>query len=390
VSIGDVVPVVLIGASVLLALAPIRRPRAVAVGSFLVALGVSELPQLFAVLLLTATVPAIAQDGLLSTSTGWLLSGLALLTWVGLAVVARRALRAGGAVGRALAEGLGAEARRPQPRVRERLATLVAPIPVRPRRVVRIPDLAYGDAGRRNRLDVYRHRSRPAGAPTLVYFHGGGYFSGHKRREARRLLHRMACDGWVCISANYRLRPRAGFTDHLVDVKRVIAWVREHGPAHGADPGTVVVSGSSAGGHLAALAALTPNEPAFQPGFERADTTVSAAVCLYGYYGRYYGHEPGESPSSTPLEYDAASAPPFFLAHGECDTYVPVEGARAFAARLRRSSRQPVVYAELPGAQHAFDRFRSLRFDAVVDGIAVFLAAVCPRAGAAAEAPGRS
>ncbi|MGY1633515.1 alpha/beta hydrolase family protein [Geodermatophilus sp. SYSU D01186] len=90
------------------------------------------------------------------------------------------------------------------------------------------------------------------------------------------------------------------------------------------------------------------------------------------------------------MEYDAASAPPFLLAHGDCDTYVPVQGARAFAAQLRRGSRQPVVCAELPGAQHTFDRFRSLRFDVVVDGIAVFLAAVCRRAGAAAGAPGRS
>ena len=45
------------------------------------------------------------------------------------------------------------------------------------------------------------------------------------------------------------------------------------------------MAGSSAGAHLAAMAALTPDEPAFQPGFEDADTTVTAAVCLYGYYG---------------------------------------------------------------------------------------------------------
>ncbi|MGY1633516.1 alpha/beta hydrolase [Geodermatophilus sp. SYSU D01186] len=119
-----------------------------------------------------------------------------------------------------------------------------------------------------------------------MYFHGGGCCSCHKRREAGDLLHWMAADGWACIRANYRLRPKAGPSDHLVDVKRVIAWAREHGPAHGADPGLVVVSGNSAGGHLAALAAL-PERAGFQPGFEQADTTVSAAVCLYGYYGRY-------------------------------------------------------------------------------------------------------
>jgi acetyl esterase/lipase len=78
------------------------------------------------------------------------------------------------------------------------------------------------------------------------------------------------------VSANYRLRPAARHPDHLVDLKRVIAWVRGHGHEFGADPATLFVSGSSAGGHLAALAALTPNDPAFQPGFEDVDTSVTA------------------------------------------------------------------------------------------------------------------
>jgi acetyl esterase/lipase len=110
-------------------------------------------------------------------------------------------------------------------------------------------------------------------------------------------------------------------------------------------------------------------------------------VCLYGYYGRYYGHAEGERPPSSPLLLDAAHAPPFFLAHGDRDTYLPVDGAREFAARLRRSSPSPVVYAELPGAQHGFDRFRSLRFEAVVDGVAAFLTRVGDRT---TRVPGRS
>ncbi|HWU11742.1 MAG TPA: alpha/beta hydrolase [Streptomyces sp.] len=385
-SAGSFVPAVLFAGTVLLALEPIRRPRALAVTSYLAGLGASELPQLFLVLVLTATVPTIAENGLPDGPAGWAFLGLAALTCAGLGAVARRSWRARDVVGRALAEGLGDRTGYRRPSLSRVLHVLLAPFPVHPRRVERIPDVSYGDAGRRNRLDVYRLRSRPAGAPVLVYLHGGGYFSGTKRREARALLHRMAADGWVCVSANYRLRPAAGFVDHLVDVKKVLAWVREHGPAYGADPGTVVVSGSSAGGHLAALAALTPGEPVYQPGFEHVDTSVSAAVCLYGYYGAYYGHPEDERPSSSPLVLDASHAPPFFLAHGDRDTYLPVEGARAFAARLRRSSPSPVVYAELPGGQHGFDRFRSLRFEAVVDGVAAFLARVGDRA---ARVPGR-
>jgi hypothetical protein len=66
--------------------------------------------------------------------------------------------------------------------------------------------------------------------------------------------------------------------DYLIDVKKVIAWAREHAREHGGDPALVFVAGSSSGAQLAALAAFTPNDPAYQPGFERADTSVSAAI----------------------------------------------------------------------------------------------------------------
>jgi acetyl esterase/lipase len=60
--------------------------------------------------------------------------------------------------------------------------------------------------------------------------------------------------------------------------------------------------------------------------------------------------------------------------HGELDTLVPVEDARRFVGELKRTSRAPVVYAEIPGAQHAFEIFPSLRALSVVHGIERFLA----------------
>jgi acetyl esterase/lipase len=199
---------------------------------------------------------------------------------------------------------------------------------------------------------------------------------GKKNREALPLLYRLASQGWVCISANYRLRPAATFPDHLIDVKKVIAWVREHGHEYGADPAVVFVAGSSSGGHLAALAALTPGDPAYQPGFEHADTSVTAAICLHGYYGDPAAQE--QSPF-LPLAYDGTDAPPFFIAHGDHDSLIPVEAARLFADRLRSTSANPVVYAELPGGHHGFDRFHSLRFDTVVGAIEAFTAWVRSR-----------
>lgn len=69
----------------------------------------------------------------------------------------------------------------------------------------------------------------------LVYFHGGGYFSGAKSREARVLLEGLASRGWVCVSANYRLSP-ARFPAQVEDAKRLIAWLRSQGTTRRADP----------------------------------------------------------------------------------------------------------------------------------------------------------
>ncbi|MFD7942175.1 hypothetical protein [Streptomyces sp. NPDC059744] len=113
----------------------------------------------------------------------------------------------------------------------------------------------------------------------------------------------------------------------------------------------------------------------FQPGFESADTSVTAAICLYGYYGHFFGEEPDETPSpNQPYAYLNPGAPPFLIAHGTKDALATVEGARSFVAQLRRVSDSTVVYAELPGGQHAFGLFHSPRFEAVVDGVEAFAA----------------
>ena len=132
----------------------------------------------------------------------------------------------------------------------------------------------------------------------LVHLHGGHFVSGAKNRESLPLLYRLASRGWVCISANYRLQPQVAFPDYVIDVKRVLAWVRQRGPAYGADPAAVFVAGNSAGGYLAAFAALTQNQPALQPGFADADTSVAAAIGLYGYYGRTESGLPESSPEA--------------------------------------------------------------------------------------------
>ena len=246
--------------------------------SFVLAFMVNELPFLAFWVLVASTALAIGQ-GDIANPVGWIGLGLVVPATAGLVVVALRATRTGAAVDEALTTA-GLPGRTPH---RLPLRIFFWPFAVPHPGVERISNIAYGDAARANRLDVYRSRSHSGTGPTLVHLHGGAFRIGSKSREAGPLFQRLARRGWVCISANYRLRTQ--YPDPLVDVKSVLAWVREHGPEYGADPNVVFVAGSSAGGHLASMAALTANDRSLQPGFEHADTSVTAAVSLYGYYG---------------------------------------------------------------------------------------------------------
>ncbi|MFI0018528.1 alpha/beta hydrolase [Streptomyces griseus] len=357
-----------------------RRPRPLASMSFWFGLGINEVPFMGLYLLVGSTVLAAAEGDLRSPGAK-VTAAVAAVAAAGLAVSAWRGVRTDRVVGAALRQGLGADWREqvrvPLRRHRPWARILLLPALMWRRDVERIPDLRYGPAGRRNLLDVYRHRGAPRGGPVLVYFHGGHFTGGAKNREARPLLYRLASQGWVCVSANYRLRPETSFPGHQIDAKKVIAWAREHAADHGGDPSKLFVAGSSAGSNLAGLCAFTQNDPRFQPGFESADTSVTAAICLYGYYGHYFGDRPDEEPSpNQPQGYLRSGAPPVLVVHGAKDALATVEAARNFVGRLRRISDDTVVYAELPGAQHSFDVFHSPRFEAVVDGVEAFAARV--------------
>ncbi|WP_307844716.1 alpha/beta hydrolase [Actinotalea solisilvae] len=360
--------------------APVPRRSSPLRLSFLLSMVVAEVPVLGIVWVAGWTALAAA-EGDLRTRSGAVGLGLAGVAVVGLVVVAGIGARAPAAVERALVAGLGPGVRTT---ARPSWVRWVAPLPVRPRAVERLRGVRYGDA-RRQRLDVYRPRvpsgaSVPAGVaaasvparPVLVHLHGGAFRGGGRSREARALLHRLAAAGWLCVSADYRLAPRASFPDPLVDVKRVLAWVRAHAAELGADPGRVALAGSSAGGHLAALAAFTAGDAALQPGFADADTSVAAVVSLYGYPGPVSGGGRSWSPTADVVP----GAPPFLVVHGARDTLVVAADQRRFVARLRAVSLAPVVHLELPGAQHGFDLLRSYRFEAVVDGVEAFLAHV--------------
>jgi acetyl esterase/lipase len=256
------------------------------------------------------------------------------------------------------------------------------------------------EGGKRVRLDVYLPKRPGSGRrPAVIQVHGGGWILGSRVEQGIPLLNHLAANGWVGFNVDYRLSPPATMPEHVIDVKRSIAWVREHADDYGVDPERICITGGSAGGHLVALAALTAGDPALQPGFEDADTSVAAAVPFYGLYDladpegiyspgirewliqkvvlkRPLGGNEDVFRAVSPTYRVHADAPPFLVIHGEDDTLVPVGDARTFVARLEAVSRSTVRYVELPGAEHAFDVFPSLRTAQVVEGIERFLRGV--------------
>ena len=174
---GYVQLVVIIGLYTLLVLWPLRLPRGLAFALFFVSHLVNELPGLALGALLAGTVLALIGGHPISAGDGVILA-LAALSALGLLEVIRRGLMTAPVVEASLDQELGSgwrAAAGPARRSRRlRLAReLLAPLPLRPRHIQRIRNLTYGEAGRRNRLDVYRPRGsvgrRPAGVDPLPW-----------------------------------------------------------------------------------------------------------------------------------------------------------------------------------------------------------------------------
>lgn len=378
---------------------PISRSGPLSIPSFAWGLPGSELPRPHMALHAASMAWAIARGShrSLAGKAGLALSAASIAT---LWKVHQQSTDSEQLVERALRDQLGDDYRsRMSESPVEATRTTLPRIPTRSvrKRYVDGGHIQYSEHGKRTTLDVWKRPDLPAdaGAPVIVQVHGGAWVLGDKEGQAYPLLAHLAERGWVCVSVTYRLSPRATWPDHIVDLKRAIAWVKDNIADHGGDPGWLALTGGSAGGHLCALAALTPNDPQFQPGFEDADTAVQAAVPFYGVYdwlnrdgtGRddltrllvdRVVKQPFEDArdvyeQASPMSHVGEDAVPMMLLHGTNDSLVPVAQARSMVDMLRAVSKQPVVYVEYPGAQHAFDVFSGNRTDAAVAGIERFL-----------------
>jgi acetyl esterase/lipase len=251
-------------------------------------------------------------------------------------------------------------------------------------------EIANLDGFRPVRMDIYRQAASGQARPAVLWVHGGGWSRGDARTSGAfadwpAVLASLAARGFVVASVDYRLSGEARFPAQVQDVKAAIAYLRGHAGELGVDPSRVYLWGGSAGGHLAALAALTCGTANYapQPSTGRLERHEIAAIeaaatsapddCVQGvalWYGvfdlegalranvaRLLGCDPTQcadaARAASPLHKARKGAPPMLLIHGTSDGTVDARQSEAMAAALRRAGASAELLL-IPGVDHGF------------------------------------
>jgi acetyl esterase/lipase len=245
-------------------------------------------------------------------------------------------------------------------------------------------------------LDLHRAPARHP-LPVVIYLHGGGWRLGTRelvspafRDWSPGLLTRVAAAGFVVAAADYRLSGEARFPAQVEDVHRAVDWAIANGAEHGADPARILLWGDSAGGHLAALAAMgMPQRPqlrgvvAWYPitdllaiqadaeavGGEPHDTADARETALLG--GRI-PDLPDQAREASPVTHAAAASAPFFLAHGTADLLSPYQQSVRLRDALLAEGKQAALHT-VEGAGHMWRGASHGQLDALLDATLTFL-----------------
>jgi acetyl esterase/lipase len=227
-------------------------------------------------------------------------------------------------------------------------------------------------------LDLYLP---PTPSPPLcLWLHGGGWARGSRTVRAAERLLPVAASGVAVAAVQYRLSGEATFPAQLDDVRAAVRWLRRNAADLGLDAERVGVWGASAGGHLAALLALCPDDRDADLG----DSSVQAAVCWFPVTDLTlrdtdvpagplpsFASGPRADPSpealllgagsvaevlaearaASPVTHVHAGAPPFLLVHGDRDGMVPAEHSRDLHRALLAAGVDSTLWL-LAGANH--------------------------------------
>ncbi|NWK99020.1 alpha/beta hydrolase [Sphingobium lactosutens] len=228
-------------------------------------------------------------------------------------------------------------------------------------------------------LDLYRLVKAAAALPLVIYVHGGGWMAGHTRQSGAfsdfpAVLADLSARGYVVASLEYRLSGEAPFPAAIDDVRTAIRFLKANAGRYGIDAGHVAIWGGSAGGQLAALAALDCGHgpTGADKSNEGVSDCVQAAVGWYGVYDfatmpkdgtlraehRYLDCSKDNCPAdriaaASPVAYVDAKDPPMLLIHGADDKTVPVAQSQDLAAKLK-AAKVPVTLDVIPGVGHSW------------------------------------
>ena len=205
-----------------------------------------------------------------------------------------------------------------------------------------------------------------AGAPLVVFLHGGGWLRGSRRVFTPGIsdaesFDRIVAAGFAIASCEYRLSGEARFPAQLDDVDSALAWLHAHGGDHGVDASRVVLWGVSAGATLAALTAFRRDDVrGVVDWFGPVDLFTMAEHDLGEPPGetreaRWIGgpaaEQPGAARAASPVHQVRAGAAPFHISHGTADEHVPFAQSEAFVNALRGVGAE-VEFDPVAGGRH--------------------------------------
>lgn len=205
-------------------------------------------------------------------------------------------------------------------------------------------DVAYAE-GSRHTLDVYVPAGAPTTTPVVVFFYGGGWQFG-KKSMLRRVAEVLAGEGFVVVAPDYRVYPEVTFPGFVEDAASAIAWTHGNIARYGGDPDRIVLSGHSAGAHIAALVALDRHyldDVGVPHAAIRGVVTLSGPYYHPPSYRDQRWHEifdsAGDLNRTEPMRYVSDDGPSLLLLVGGADTAVPplppmIEAARAAGERV--------------------------------------------------------
>jgi acetyl esterase/lipase len=247
------------------------------------------------------------------------------------------------------------------------------------------PNVIYLSAGGwSGKLDLYVPRRPNGPLPTAILFHGGGWVTGSKDEISLDVLPYLAM-GFAVVNVDYRVARVAPAPAAVEDSRCALRWVIRHAPQYGFDPAKLVLVGSSAGGHLALMAALAPASAGFDrlcPGNE--PMAVAAVINFFGVvdvaelleppHPRDFAvgwigtgaDAPARAAQLSPIKYVAKGAPAVLTLHGDADPVVPFSQATRLHAALDRAG-VPNRLVPIHGGRHGdFDGYEVLRATHVV------------------------